>query len=295
MVGAVACRAAKYGHYKLFEDAAGYGCALQTSVRAADGLLPLDLAVTGNTQGHHRAACILTTNAPRLVTSAVRTTVSKAGDGEPAEASTCMSVATRNTLHLAVLGGHLPTIELVHAAVPSLCNERDMWGFTPLAIACAIGSLPIVKLLLGEEAATREAAQAAGRGRLVLGRWTLGPAPHTLAKTNAGLTPLMLAVRRAFLTLLQAWWCMTQPSISLNGLFQKQSRASAPDVVELLVSCGALPNPVNSAGDTALHVATTASVQSLAAGDTDRYLRAQQVRRCCAAYAGREAHARRSD
>lgn len=187
-------RAAQYGHHKLLEGAARLGCPLPTSLRGADGLLPVDLAVAGGTEDHHKVASALITNPPCLVTSAARVPVRESADASDGD-SNRMSAATRNTLHLAVLGGHLPTIKLLYEAVPSLCNERDAWGFTPLAIACARGSAEVVKLLIGEEAATRRAAQAAGRGRLVLGRWMLGPAPHTLAKTNAGLTPLMLAVR----------------------------------------------------------------------------------------------------
>ena len=147
---------------------------------------------------------------PRLCTSSARAKIagitatptasisstqsqSATAGGEPVDR---WSALCRNTLHLAVLGGHMPTVQLIHKLAPLLSNEQDPWGFTPLALGCARGDAALVKALIGEEAAARTAAQAEGRGRLVHDRWTLGPAPHTLSKTAAGLTPLMLAVRR---------------------------------------------------------------------------------------------------
>lgn len=102
---------------------------------------------------------------------------------------------TRNTLHYAVLGGNADIVKAVHASLPALANETDQWGFTPLALACALQHQGMVEALLGERVTGVEVARASGRGRLVNERWMLGPPPLVLSKTKCGLTPLMVAVR----------------------------------------------------------------------------------------------------
>lgn len=117
-------------------------------------------------------------------------------------------IPSRNTLHMAVLGGHSAIVKMVMDAAPVLASAADAAGFSPFLLAVVRGRLDTVQMLMGEEAAARWKAHLDGKGRMVNARWTIGPAPQTLATTQpptpqagARVTALALAALHGHTTL----------------------------------------------------------------------------------------------
>ena len=95
----------------------------------------------------------------------VRLLVSKGANAD------CVSVSPEDredtACHLAARRGHVDVVRVLLNKRPTLCQERNKLGQTPLHVACSKGYLPIVRLLLGRGACINE-RDAKGRTPLVL-------------------------------------------------------------------------------------------------------------------------------
>ena len=119
--------------------------------RGADGLSIADLASIGGTEDHLKCVSLSSlqllylfchsfghdATPPQLHLYCVNRNFSSSSAESP----------IRNALHHAVLGSHVPTIEFVRKAAPSLLRQGEAMGFTPLSLAAALGRSDIVHLL----------------------------------------------------------------------------------------------------------------------------------------------------
>lgn len=196
--------------------------------RGADGVQALDLAAMGPTKDHEMTFAQI----GRFLTANVSKSFTASTTGNRG----------RNTLHFAVLGGHESIAKAVRTKCPSLVTQKDAYGLTPFALACALGREKIAKSLVGESASALGTARERGRGRVVHGRWILGPVPEMLAATSNGDTPLLLSCR--------------QPR---------------PSLVKFLIALGAQVHHQNSLGNTCLHVLAIGALDNSCGRSSSEY------------------------
>ncbi len=101
---------------------------------------------------------------------------------------------SRSTLHQAVLGGNSDFVAWVLSLAPDMCHHTDTNDMTPFALACAVGNLKAALLVAGDTVAAAVTSSRSGVGRVLRGRWVVGPGPMTLTRSAGGHTSLTLAV-----------------------------------------------------------------------------------------------------
>lgn len=132
-------------------------------VRRADGLSVLDLACVGITSDHTRIVgrleSINNNSLRTLLTSSVTikpvgpqtttTSVNDAKDKSFSVTSAENEIPSRNTLHMAVLGGNRMIVTYILTKCPNLLEQYDANGHTPITLAALLGRHDLLRIMLG--------------------------------------------------------------------------------------------------------------------------------------------------